>query len=213
MIIKYKYSRFNYVQKISYYRKKITNSSNTGFTLLELLVVIMIVGILSAIAAPSWLNFLNQRRVSAVNEAIWGAIKEAQSEAKTGKVNYSMSFRNENGLPEIAVFETDKPDEANFIKVSNDVDLKPGQVELSSNIATTKAINGTDYKIITFDEIGALDDFNTDDKNALEAEDDGISITAVALNRQGEEIDSTQRCVKVLTLLGSMLRSRGADCP
>lgn len=52
-----------------------------GFTLIEILVVIAMVGILSAIAAPRFLAYLNRAKVNGALTQVKGALQEAQREA------------------------------------------------------------------------------------------------------------------------------------
>lgn len=54
---------------------------NQGITLPEILAVVVIVGILAAISLPSFLSWLNDRRVRDALVKVEGAMKEAQREA------------------------------------------------------------------------------------------------------------------------------------
>lgn len=56
-------------------------SNSQGFTLIETLVVIIMVGILSAITAPSFLASLNKAKVNNAFAEVRGALQEAQREA------------------------------------------------------------------------------------------------------------------------------------
>lgn len=52
-----------------------------GFTLTESIVIVVIIGIFAALSAPSFLGWLNQRKVDDALAKIEGAIKETQREA------------------------------------------------------------------------------------------------------------------------------------
>lgn len=109
------------------------NQNNYGFTMIELIVVIMIIAILAAVMAPSWLAFTNRQRLGKANEAILNAIRDTQSLAKTTKQSYTMIIRqvkssgvNQN-LPEVAIYRTsnypDPPTISNPPQPSSDTQL------------------------------------------------------------------------------------------
>ena len=60
---------------------------SSGFTLIEMLVTLAVVGVIAAIASPNFLGLLNQSRVKDGLAQVEGAVKEAQRQAmRRGKI-------------------------------------------------------------------------------------------------------------------------------
>jgi prepilin-type N-terminal cleavage/methylation domain-containing protein len=75
------------------------HKSTAGFTLVEALVVVVIVAILGAIAAPSWLTYANRRRVNAVEDSLVQVLRQAQQQAIQERQRVSTTVANEDGFP------------------------------------------------------------------------------------------------------------------
>ncbi|MEM7593319.1 MAG: type II secretion system protein [Cyanobacteria bacterium P01_A01_bin.83] len=66
---------------------RIQQQSDRGFTLIELMVALIIVGVIAAIATPSFVGLLNRIRVNNALQELLGAIRETQKMAtRHGKV-------------------------------------------------------------------------------------------------------------------------------
>ncbi|MEP0816838.1 MULTISPECIES: type II secretion system protein [Trichocoleus] len=71
--------------------------STKGFTVLELLVTVAMIGIVSAIAAPSWLAFINNQSLIATQDQVQRSLHDAKRSAKQNKATWQVSFREHNG--------------------------------------------------------------------------------------------------------------------
>jgi prepilin-type N-terminal cleavage/methylation domain-containing protein len=193
---------------------------DAGFSLIELIVIILLVGILSAIAAPGWVAFVNRQQVNKANDAVLAALQEAQREAKNKKLRYSVSFQKNTTTQnvEVAIYRTDIGISA-WKPLGADVGVSSDKLLLGANLSGENTLNSSDSTVqyppsttptkITFDYMGALPtaSFGTG------TEPPGLKIVvAVPSSANSTLASSVKRCVIVKTLLGSMLTAKDDKC-
>ena len=128
------------------------NTKDTGFSLIELIVVMLLVGILAAIAVPSWLTFVNRQQVDKVNDAVFAALQEAQREAKREKLNYSLSFQKNSTTQnvEVAIYRTDAGI-STWKSLGADVGVSSNKFLLGANLTRGKySVADTRGKVVQF---------------------------------------------------------------
>jgi len=170
-----------------------------GFTLIEILVVLIIIGVLFAIAAPSWGALMNRQRVGTVREQAVQVIREAQNKARLTRVPQAVVFDNNNNDGTIA---------PRAAIVARSLNLATDRIDNSAiTIATIKnwtTLGGGDVKG------GGIDFFAGQlvfDGNG--AVDTQTAIPFVVKVRPRNASAQTYRCAVVETLLGSIRLTDG----
>ncbi len=74
-----------------------------GFTLLEVLVVMVIVGVLMGIGTPDLIAFFQKRQVTLARETVHQAVRMAQGLSMTNRQSWRFSLREQSGIWEWAV--------------------------------------------------------------------------------------------------------------
>lgn len=203
---------------MKYFRSR---QSNDGFTLIEVLVIVIIIGVLSAIAAPGWLAFVNNRRIGTVRSQAADAIRLAQTEAKTKQTLRAVVFDTASDPPRLAVtrceasgtptaYDSSKcviPAQLNW-QVLGGGDVKAGSVVFTD---VTKGQTGTyTPKIagqlrLVFDDNGvvrqSLSDAPTISVDATDKDGKALFIVGFQLKQSP---NAQPRCLIVQTLLGGL---------
>ncbi|MBE9004025.1 type II secretion system protein [Fortiea sp. LEGE XX443] len=199
---------------------------DAGFSLVEVLVVTVMIGILAAITIPNWLGFTNRQRVGKANDAVLAALREAQREAKQKKLSYSVSFKVESNTPKFVIHPDseqastiqDQPNSKRWKNLGEDLGIKADQLRLLTNLSSKNTVNATNPAVnqsptylsnpqtIAFDYMGTLPNANFGTLPTGSGEAAGLKIVV------GTPNSATKRCVIVKTILGSMLTEKDSQC-
>jgi prepilin-type N-terminal cleavage/methylation domain-containing protein len=187
------------------FNKTASRKSDGGFTLLELIVIMLILGLLSSIAAPSWLAFINRQRVRTVNDRVLQTLRTAQSEAKRTKSDRVITFSNSIAPfdPPTATIKTEPTQNPPLqtVTFNGGGEIKQGQVKLSAASCPPNNPQCTPATSLTFNYNGVVDPDN------LTNPDLPLVITVSPVG------GGTKQCAIVETLLGGMRTAEGEYKP
>ena len=182
------------------FNKTASRKSDGGFTLLEVLIIVLILGIFASIAAPSWLAFINGQRVRTVNDRVFQSLRLAQSEAKRTKRDITVTFKYDPNPPTAPVADpptvTFNPPLAtggSTQTLDGGGEIKPDTIKLVFNAPS-----------ITFDYLGNVNPLPPDPV------DPNVSrFVATVSTVKG----AAKQCAIVETIIGGMRTAQGNECP
>ncbi len=181
--------------------------SQAGFTLAEALIVIVVIGLLAAIAAPAWFGFLDRQKLNAAQSATYRAFQAARSEAMRTKEAWQVSLREQEVAGQVRVQLATHPAQAatlsaNSITWSN---FEPGvRIDSESTLPQRNASPLGEHRYVIFNHTGCPATVDSHDCRGVPP-----GRITFSSQRQDEITDHrrVRRCVIISTILGAMRMS------
>lgn len=167
-----------------------------GFTLLEVLTTVALIGIISAIAIPSFAGLINRQRLNNAQEQVFTIMRNAQANAKRERRTWTACFRDDG------------------TRVLSSLNRLPSSTWTCATATNWQPLLGADSKLIAINVPNTSIDPSPATYYPVQFEYNGSikpPLRRITLNIRNET-NGIKRCVFLSTVLGALRSDRDAAC-